>query len=163
MIKRLFKNIILIFLLITIVNANETIDINSKIKIAQKENKHLMVFFHIPHCPYCARMLKKNFKDGETLKEIEDNFIFVDLYTKDKSIVKFNDFSGSIKEFASYIGATAYPATFFIDQDKKTIFKSIGYRNTNELLLEIKYIATQSYQTIDLEAFILKLEFEDDD
>ena len=147
------KNIILILLLITVVNANETIDINSKIQIAQKENKQLMFFFHIPHCPYCIRMINENFKDKETLKEIEENFIFIDIYKKDKNYEKL----------AKDLGAVAYPAILFMNKDKKIIHKAIGYRNTNELLSEMKYISTQSYKSMDLESFILKLEFEKDD
>jgi thioredoxin-related protein len=161
--QSLLKIILLILFSITVINANETINIDKTIKIAQKENKHLMIFFHIPHCPYCIRMLNKNFKDKQIVKEIKNNFILLDLYTKDDFIIKFNDFKGTIKEFANFIGATAYPATLFIDKNKKVIHKAIGYRNINELLSEMKYISTNSYKIIDLESFILKLEFDKDD
>ncbi len=161
--KQSFKVLLLSLFLSIIVNANEIININSKIKIAQKENKHIMIFFHIPHCKYCASMINYNFKDKNTIKQIEEHFIYIDIYTKDNKVVEFKEFKGSTKEFSKFIGASAYPATLFIDNNGKVIHQSIGYRNTDELITEIKYISTRSYNTIKLETFSYNLEFEKDD
>ena len=161
--KSLIRNITILLLFITVSYGNHTIDINEKIKIAQKQDKDLMIFFHIPHCPYCLRMLSKNFKDKETLNEIKKNFIFIDIYTKDSAIIKFKDFSGTTKDFATHLSAVAYPATIFLNKDEKILYRSIGYRNINELLTEMKYISTKSFKTMNLEDFSQKLEFERDD
>ncbi len=161
--KRIFRTITFVLFLTVFMNANEDIDINSKIKLAKQQNKHLMIFFHIPGCPYCKSMLSKNFKDEETLDEMRKNFIFLDLYTADDIFISFDDFDGNIKEFATHIGAFAYPATIFIDNNKKTVFKSIGYRNTQELLAELNYISSASYKTTSLKKFTESWEFERDD
>ncbi|RLA78020.1 MAG: hypothetical protein DRG78_16070 [Epsilonproteobacteria bacterium] len=163
--KNIFKIIVLILSLSTFVLASavEDIDINNKIKLAKQQNKHLMIFFHIPRCPYCKSMLNENFKDKEILAHIKKNFILIDLYTADDTFISYGDFDGNIKEFATHIGAFASPATVFINIDKKVVFKSIGYRDTQGLLAEMKYVATKSYDTIPFKEYKEKLEFESDD
>ena len=160
--KSLLSIVILIIFSVNL-NASEIIDIDSKVKLAKKETKAIMMFFHVPYCRYCESMLDNNFKDKKTLDEIKNNFILVDIYTANKSKVKFKDFEGSTKEFAKYIGAFAYPATIFLDENSKTIHSSIGYRNIQEYLSEIKYIATKSYGKISLEKFREDLEFSEDE
>lgn len=142
--------------------ANDIIDINKKVEQAQKENKKLMFFFHIPNCPYCQRMLDENFKNEKILKLIDENFIFVDIYTANKNDIVLKDFKGSPKEFAKYTGAIAYPATIFMDINNKIFYKSIGYRNIQEYIYEITYLTSKSYKEMQLDEFILKVEMEDE-
>jgi thioredoxin-related protein len=160
--KKIFSILLLTIIGLSNIQAKD-VNINELVAKAKKENKQLMFFFHIPKCPYCARMLKKNFKDEKILNEIEKNLILTDIYTKDKGIITFNDFKGDRKAFAKYIGAVAYPATIFLDNDGKTIHKAIGYRNIGEYISEIKYVTTNSYKTKDLETFTEELEFAEDE
>ena len=158
-----FVNVFIFVLsLVITTHANEIIDIDAKIKLAQKEDKYIMMFFHIPRCPYCLEMLNENFKDEDVLKLIKNNFLLIDIYTADKKIVKFNNFRGSTKEFAKHIGASAYPATLFLNQNKEVVFRSIGYRNIQEYLPELKYIKTKSYLKKELEEFKIDLELMED-
>ena len=165
-IMRFIFKILFLFLfssLFIIANASDNININKTIKEAKKENKNIMFYFHIPGCPYCKTMIDENFKDDTINSLIKENFILVDIYTADKKDVIFKNFKGSPKEFAQHIGAYAYPATLFMSKDGKIIYKAIGYRNIQEYINEIKYIATNSYKNMKLDEFILKMEIESDD
>lgn len=137
------------------------IDINKILQSAQKQNKHVMFFHHIPGCPYCKAMLDENFKDANILSEVDKNFIYVDIYTASKGSVKFNDFEGSYKEFSKHIGAFVYPTTTFMSSNGEIVYNSIGYRNIDEYIPEITYVSSRSYEKMDLEAYITKLELED--
>lgn len=159
MLKKLVKPLLLLFIF-TILNATN-IDLDKIVEVAKNQNKQILIFHHIPGCPYCKAMLTENFKDGTILKEIDKNFIYVDIFTADKDIVKFKDFRGTHKDFSAYIGAVAYPATIFMDAEGKVIYRSIGYRNIDEYLPELKYISTRSYEKMDLESYKTKLELED--
>ena len=107
-------------------------------------------------------MLDENFKDANILSEVDKNFIYVDIYTASKGSVKFNDFEGSYKEFSRHIGAFVYPSTIFMNSRGKVVHKAIGYRNIDEYFVEVTYVSTKSYKTMDLESYALKLEFEKD-
>ncbi|MEA2099088.1 MAG: thioredoxin fold domain-containing protein [Campylobacterota bacterium] len=155
---------ILIFILLSIyLNAATITDIDNKIILAQKQNKDIMIYFHIPNCSYCEAMLDENFKDEEIAEEIDQNFIFIDMFTANNDIIKYKDFKGSVKEFAKYMGAIAYPATIFLDKNHKISYRSIGYRNTREYLMELMFISSKSYNKLSLEDFTTKIEFERDD
>ncbi len=155
---------ILIFILLGIyLNASSIINIDNKIKLAQQQDKDIMLYFHIPNCSYCKAMLDENFKNKEILQEIKQNFIMIDMFTANSTTIKYGNFKGTIKEFAKYMGAIAYPATIFLDKDKKVVFRSIGYRNTQEYLMELMFISSKSYNKLSLEEFTLKTEFEMDD
>ena len=160
--KSLLTIVILIIFSINL-NASEIINIDSKVKVAKNENKFIMIFFHVPYCRYCESMLDNNFKDKKTLTAIKKKFILVDIYTANKATVVFKNFKGTTKEFAKHIGAFAYPATLFLDENGNTIHTAIGYRNLKEYLSEIKYIATKSYGKISLEQFRENLEFNEDE
>ena len=159
----LLKKLIIVLSLITSLTADQLVDINSKIEMAKNEEKKVMFFFHIPHCPYCKAMLDENFKDKKILNIIEKSYILIDMYTADNTTVVFDDFKGNVKEFAKYIGALAYPATIFLDESGKTVHKAIGYRNIKEHLTDMKYISTKRYKTKDLESFAIHLELNEDE
>ncbi len=152
---------LLLSLLFSSANA-EKIDIDKLLLKAKKENKFLMFFHHIPGCPYCGAMLDENFKDSNIIKEIEENFIYVDIYTADTDSVTFQGFTGNRKQFSVYIGAFAYPATIFMDSNGEVLYRSIGYRNIDEHSIEITYISSQSYKTTEFEAYKQRVEFERD-
>ncbi len=155
---------ILIFILLSIyLNANTIINIDKQAKIAQEQDKNIVMFFHIPNCSYCKTMVDENFKNREILEEIKQNFILIDMFTADSDIVKYKNFKGSIKEFSRYIGVPAYPATIFLDKNMKVLYRSIGYRNTQEQLMELMFISSKSYNKLTLEEFVVKTEFEMDD
>ncbi|MEA1892917.1 MAG: thioredoxin fold domain-containing protein [Campylobacterota bacterium] len=157
------KNILIFILLSLSLCAGTITDIETKIKIAKEQNKDVALFFHIPNCSYCQAMLDENFKDTKIIEELNTNFILISLYAKKDNIVKYKEFKGTVKEFAKRMGAIAYPATIFLDKNEKVVYRSIGYRNTHEHLMEFMYISSKSYHKLTLEEFTLKTEFEMDD
>ncbi len=160
--QNIIKILVTLSFLFSFGNASD-IDVNKILEEAKQENKQILFFFHIPDCPYCKRMIDENFKNEEVLKEIKKSFIKVDIHTADSGTVTYKDFKGTRDEFAKYLGAVAFPSTLFIDSDKKIVHHTIGYRNIDEFLSELKYVGTKSYKTTTLETFTENLEFEKDD
>lgn len=160
--NKLIKIMFLFLSLNIFIFANE-INIDTLVQKAKAENKNIMFYFHIPKCPYCTRMLNENFKNEEILSLINNDLLFLDIYTAIEDTYLFGDFKGSAKEFAKYLGAVAYPATLFLDSKGEVIHKAIGYRNIQEYIPELKYIISNSYKTKDLETYIMDLELGEDD
>jgi len=158
---KIFLKPFLFFILLSSAHSTD-IDINKLLQMAKNQNKHIMFFHHIPGCPYCKSMLDENFKDDTILKEIDENFIFVDIFTANEGSVKYQGVAESYKEFSANIGAFVYPATIFMNEKGEVVHKAIGYRNIDEYFTEILYVATRSYKKMDLESYAQKLEFERD-
>jgi len=138
------------------------LDIEKIVNEVKSQNKDILFFHHIPGCPYCAAMIEENFKDEALMHEIQENFIYVDIYTKTDGEIKYKDFKGSYKDFSTYVGAFAYPATTFMNANGEIIHRAIGYRNIGEHYAEIKYVSSKSYKTMDLDAYKIELEFKKD-
>jgi len=155
--------VILFISMISTLSFSKDLDINELVKKAELQKKDLMFFFHIPECPYCERMLKKNFKDKEVLSQIDKGFVFVDIYTGSDEVVVYKDFKGTTKEFAKFMKVKMYPTTVFTNDKLERLYVSNGYRNIIEYLYEIQYISSKSYKTKDLQTFADDLEFEKDD
>ena len=150
---------LLIFMITGLAYASD-INIDNIAQEAKKNSKQIMFFQHIPGGPYCKAMLDENFKEKALLEEIEEHFIYVDIYTKTEGEIRYGDFKGSYKDFSAHVGAFAYPATTFMDGDGRVIHRAIGYRNIDEYFAEIKYVSTGSYKEMDLDEYKVKLEFE---
>jgi thioredoxin-related protein len=159
----LIVKLLLTILFTVTLNANNIINVDSAIKDIKQNGKNIMLFFHMPGCPYCKRMLDKNFKDTKVLQLIKENFVLVDIYTADSRDVLFNNNKTSPKEFAKTVGATVYPTTLFMDKNGKVYYKAVGYRNIQEYINELKYLSSKSYKKMDLDAYILHLEMSEDD
>jgi len=159
----ILKKILFTILLVVSASASNNINLDKKMKMVSNGEKNIIIFFHIPSCNYCETMLNENFTSKKILKELDNDFILVDIYTKDKGIIIYKDFKGTHKEFAKYMKVAAYPATYFIDKNGNILYKSIGYRNIEEYYKEIKYISSKRYKQIDLETFIQEIELKDDE
>ncbi len=162
--KNILKTLIFISLFLNFLNANDLdLDLDKALKQAQKENKTFMIFFHMPNCRYCEIMLEKNFQDKKTLDEIKKHFILFDISIAEKGTVKFKNFKGNKKDFAKFMQAITYPTTVFTNKEGNIVDVARGYRNIDEYLVQIKYIATKSYDDMELEEFADKLEMSDED
>lgn len=162
MTKKFIKILLFISIFSTALLA-KNLNMDHELEKAKKQNKNLLIFFNMNHCPYCEKMLKENFKNKKTIEYIDKNFILVKINIDHKENIKYNNLIKTKKEFSKYLGTKVVPATIFINRQNKVIHKTIGYRNIKEFLTELKYIGTKSYKTTNLETFTEELEFNEDE
>ena len=68
---------------------HKVINIDDLVNKIQKNDKHLMVFFHMNYCPYCVRMEKRTLKHHTIKEMIEKDFIFTHVNTDEESKIIF--------------------------------------------------------------------------
>ena len=125
------------------------ININELINKIQKNDKHIMVFFHMNHCPYCIRMKKGTLKNHTIQKMIEKDFIFTHVNIDEKSEIVFENKTYSAKEFADYLDIDFFPTILFYDKEKEIIYTARGHRKVKKFKKILKFITTKSYENID--------------
>lgn len=162
MMQNIVKILIAISFLFTMGNTSD-IDVNKIVLQAKKESKKILIFVHSPNCSYCRRMVSLNFQDKTVLDTVKKHFILLDIDIHEEGTIVYKGFSGDRKAFADHIGATAVPATLFMDKTSEVVYGFIGYRNIDEFLTELKYVTTKSYKSISIEEFSENLEFEKDE
>jgi len=154
------KFLIIILLLITSAYAKE-LNLNALLEDAKKQNKQILLFLHIPNCEYCTIMKKENLRDKETVDTIDKFFLFKQIGAKDRVVIDGKSISH--KEFAKKYSLFAFPSSLFMNSNGRVLYRSMGFRNIDEYLTEIKYIGSKSYKNISMDEFRENLEFEKDD
>ena len=137
-------------------------DLNIDKIIANADGKPLFLFFHKPHCGHCKHMITFTLGDTEIKKEIDEKFVFVDLYTKEPGIVVFKGFAGSRRAFAKYLGYDFYPTSIFIDSNSEVVNATPGAREQDFFINVLDYVSTKQYIEMEFETYLDILDFNSD-
>lgn len=98
------------------------------IKVANKENKKLLMFVFSSHCPWCLKMKKTTLQNDEISNYINKNFVFL-MINQDST------------EFPEEFRAQMVPTTYFIDPKTQTaLYSTIGYLKPDMYIEELTFI-----------------------
>ena len=153
------KKIKLLLLILLSVNIYASdINFDDIIKQSKKEDKQIMVFFHMEHCGWCHKMIDDSLSDKSIKKIIKDKFIFVDIDVETSGNIIFENKSVDKIDFARKYKVWFYPTTI-IFENMKQIQRVRGYRNKTKFLNIVKYLSSKSYKNMTLKEYIIDLEF----
>ena len=144
-----FLLIVLFFVNTNLFANNTSINIDKLLTNKDFINKHVIVFFHMNHCPYCTRMEHSTFKNKNIQKMIKKYFVFIDINTDENTNVIFNKKKYNTKEFTDHLEINFFPTTIFIDNKKDIVYTARGLRKVNKFTKILQFIQTKSYEDID--------------
>jgi len=104
--------------------AGETVwvkDINTAFKLAQKEQKTVMVLVEGEHCRWCVKMKHRTLADENVQKKLK-SYITVKVMREDEDAVKDLPIIDGV------------PSIFFMTPEKEVIESVIGYFNVEDFL-----------------------------
>jgi thioredoxin-related protein len=104
-----------------------TINIDSIVKQAHKDEKQVYLFLHTTHCGYCESMIEFTFDDKVVKKILKKNFLVIDIDVRKEGTVIYKDFTGTNKEFAKHIGYNFYPSSLFFNANANILLAQRGY------------------------------------
>lgn len=152
-----------IFILFQMQLFAEIIDIDKAVTDAEKTGKNPLVYLHKTGCPYCERLEEFTLDDDDVDQYIKKNFNFIIINVSIKEdVVVYNNKKTSAKEFAEEIGYSFYPSVLFFGDDGELEHGSVGYIEEDEFLLILKYIKTDSFETMSIDEFKKKIGFVDE-
>ena len=112
------------------------------ISLVENEQKKLLVSFYADWCTYCKEMDEKTFKDPAVISFINKNFIPIRVDSeKDQKTAKLFRVRG-------------LPDTWFMSETKEIIGHRAGYIPADIMIQVLKYIHSDSYQSMSLKNFI---------
>ncbi len=133
------------------------LEIQDDIKEATDANKHVMLFFHLNNCPYCAKMLDDNFLQDPLKTYIQEHFDVIAINVKgDRQVQYSKELSFSEKELADDLEVTLTPTITFINAENKTVVRLNGYRSPAQFKPVLEYVASQTYKTEALSDYLAK-------
>lgn len=152
-----------IFILFHIQLFAKIIDIDKAVADAEKTGKNPLVYLHKTGCPYCERLEEFTLDDDDVDQYIKKNFNFIAINVSIKEdIVMYDNKKRSAQEFAQSIGYSFYPSVLFLSDNGELEHASVGYIEEEEFLLILKYIKTDSFETMSLDEFKKKIGFVDE-
>ena len=123
---------------------NSFLDIQEDAQEAADKERHLLLFFHLKNCPYCAKMLNDSFTQKNELL-IRGNFDSVEINIRGQREVTYQDTVITEKQFARQIGVQYTPTLLFLDGAGVAILTVGGYRSPAALREVLHYVDTKAY------------------
>jgi thioredoxin-related protein len=122
---------------------------------ASQQGRHLMLFMHLDECPYCARLLDENFRQGETKGFAEKHFDVIGINIRGGNTVEWFDGKNySETELARKLKVIATPTLVFFDAGGKTVLQLNGYRKPPVLRQALDYVHGKHYQSQSLASYV---------
>jgi thioredoxin-related protein len=113
---------------------------------AGESGKHLLLFFHLDNCPYCARMLKDNFNAEPNSSFIQSNFDSIEINIKgDREVALNEDIRLTEKVLAQHLKVLHTPTILFADSNNRSVLRIDGYRNPTRFQIALDYVHEKAY------------------
>lgn len=113
--------------------------------LANKENKHVFLYFHAEWCTYCTKLKKTTFKDKDVLTYLAQNFISISVDADQH------------RELAKQWRVRGLPTIWFLKPDGSKISNIPGYINAGQMIKFLEYIHLKTYEQIGFNDFIKTL------
>ena len=133
------------------------LDLNDDLKEANAYRRQIMLFLHLEECPYCARMLNENFREGATREFIERHFDVIGIDIRGSRTVNwFDGHEYTELTLAKMLKVYATPTIIFIDPEGKTALRLDGFRKRQAFKQALEYVQQKAYRQESLASFVAK-------
>ncbi|MBI3523041.1 MAG: thioredoxin fold domain-containing protein [Betaproteobacteria bacterium] len=124
---------------------------------ARKAGRHILVFMDLNDCPYCARTLDENFRQGGNMEFIRKNFDVIAVNIRGANeVVWIDQATYTEQELAAKLKIVGTPALVFINPDGNKVLQLNGYRTPPTLRHALEYVRDKAYRNQSLAAYIEK-------
>lgn len=134
---------------------------NEAYEANKKEKRKILVDVYTDWCSWCKKMDKTTFLDAEVVAELNKNFYAIKFNAEQKETIKFNDYdfvhtpggrNGTHQlAFSLLNGRLGYPAFVTLDENFNRVRLSPGYKKTNQMLQELKFVSSEAYKKEDFD------------
>ena len=131
--------------------------LSEDVEEASRQGRHLALFMHLDECPYCARLLDENFRQGETKDFAQRHFDVIGINIRGGNTVEwFDGHNYSEAELARKLKVVATPTLVFLDARGKIVLQLNGYRKPSALRQALDYVHGKHYSSQSLADFAEK-------
>lgn len=118
-------------------------------------DRHVLLFFNLNACPYCARMLDESFREEPNKGLIQTHFDVISLNVLgDREVVFNEEITVSEKELAEILNVRATPGVMFLDANNRPVARADGYRAPESFRRILEYVSTRAYMETELSEFV---------
>ena len=123
------------------------LDFREDVAEARGRGRHVLVFFHLDDCPWCARMLKESFEAGPNRDFLEKHFDVVAINVKGAQEVFWSDGSRHTEGgLTSHLKVRGTPTLVFLADDGAIAARVDGYREPQALRKVLEHVQARRYK-----------------
>ncbi len=131
------------------------LDIADDADEAGAAGKHVLLFFSLEECPYCARMLEESFRPAPQARYLQQHFDAIAINVRGDREVAFNDeITVSEKQLADILKVRGTPAILFLNAENRTVARIDGYRAPERFREVLDYVASGAYENASLANYL---------
>ena len=121
------------------------LEIAEDVEEAREAGKHVMLFFHLNGCPYCAKTAE--YIDREPIRsELQKHFDSIAINIKgDREIAMNEDTTTTERVLANYLKVQYTPTILFLDHNNRTVLRLNGYRAPEVFRVALDYVRDKAY------------------
>lgn len=125
---------------------------------AAAEGKRVMLYFHQPGCPYCAKLVQENFSDEQTVAFVQKHFDGININMwGDREVISVAGRSFTEKTFAAALKVQYTPTLVFLDEQGKLALRLNGYYPVDQFRTALRYVAEQGEKKGSFSEYALAL------
>jgi len=128
-------------------------NLNRAQKLAQKNNKKVLVMAEASWCEYCKRMKSEVFPQADVQKAMNRYFYPVKVDIESNAKVIFNGKKMNQEQFSRKMGVSGTPTFIFINKDGSVIGAQPGYMPGKVYSKLLAYIGTDAYNKVSFKGF----------
>jgi thioredoxin-related protein len=144
MIYRIGILYVILFIFVTTMSASGAETYFSALARAQKENKHILLYFFSNGCTYCDKMDREVLADRQIQAELREGFVFVRIDVDRDS------------KLADKYDVRLYPTTWLLDSTGHRIAQAPGYLSKSYFTRMLVYLKGEHYKTTSLPDFLAR-------
>jgi len=130
---------------------------NEGLALAERENKHVLIYFYTDECTWCKKMVDQTYSNEEVKKILSDKFVAVKINAKSEDKVIENEEEISEKKLATLYQISGYPTTWFLESNHSRVAPLPGYVSTEQFIPVLNYIGEGWYESISFKEYIEKI------
>ncbi len=120
------------------------LDFRQDVAEARKQGRHVMVFFHLENCPYCARLLEENFVNGENHDIMRKHFDVIAVNVRGSLDVTWTDGAAyTERTLTRHLGVKGTPTLIFLGEDGRKVAQLNGYQDPGTLRSTLEFVRRQ--------------------
>ena len=121
------------------------LEIAEDVEEAAEAGKHVMLFFHLNGCPYCAKTAE--YIDREPIRsELQQHFDAIAINIKgDREIAMNEELNTTERLLAEHLKVRYTPTILFLDDRNRTVLRLNGYRSPEVFRVALDYVKNKAY------------------
>ncbi len=150
------KLIVIVLLALTVLIINQSLTGAEKswysyregMKLAEKEQKHIIIDFYTDWCTWCKVMDKKTFSDPEVQEFLFDHFIPIKLNAESTTeTIEFQGQKLTPRELTSAFRITGFPSVAFLTPSSEIITVVPGFIKKDMFMNLLQYMNKECYKS----------------